>query len=44
MALEEANDTVVCEQSIFSENQDYKSLLCAAMNPYVPIFFFWGGG
>ena len=35
MAFEQANDAVVSEQCIFSENQGDKSFLCVAMNPYV---------
>ena len=38
VAFEEANDVVASERSIFSDNQDYKSFLRVAMNPYVPIF------
>ena len=38
MAFKEPNDTLVSEQSIFSENQDYKSFLRVAVNPYIPIF------
>ena len=33
-----ANDAIASEQSIFSENHDYKSLFRVAMNTYVPIF------
>ena len=38
MAFEGANDAVAFEQSIFSENQDYKSFICVTVNPYIPIF------
>ena len=34
----QANDAVPSDQSIFSKNQDYKSFLRVAVNPYVPIF------
>ena len=34
----QANDAVASERSIFSENHDYKSIFCVAMNTYVPIF------
>ena len=33
-----ANDVIVFEYSIFSKNHDYKSLICVAVNPLVPIF------
>ena len=38
VAFEEANDTVVSEQSIVFKNQDYKSFLRVTVNLYVPIF------
>ena len=34
----QANCAVASERSIFSENQGYKSVFRAAVNPYVPIF------
>ena len=34
----QANDAVVYELSIFSENHDYKVFFRVAVNPYVPIF------
>ena len=34
----QANDAVVSEGSIFSENHDYKSFFRVAVNTYVPIF------
>ena len=40
MALEEANDAVAFEQSIFTENHGYKSFLCVVVNPYFPVL--WG--
>ena len=36
--LRHANDTVASELSIFSKKHDYKSSLCIAVNPLVPIF------
>ena len=34
----QANDAIASEQSIFSENHDYKSFSRVAVNTYVPIF------
>ena len=34
----QANDAVVSELSIFSENHDYKSFFRVEVNTYVPIF------
>ena len=34
----QANDTVVSELNIFSENHVYKSIFRVAVNMYVPIF------
>ena len=34
----QANDAVASEQSIFSENHNYKSFFHVAVNMYVPIF------
>ena len=34
----QANDAVASEPSIFSENHDYKSFFCVAVNTYIPIF------
>ena len=34
----QANDAVAFERSIFSENHNYKSFFCVAVNTYVPIF------
>ena len=33
----QANDVIGSEQSILSQNQDYKSFLRVAINPYIPI-------
>ena len=33
-----ANDAVVSERSIFSENHGYKSIFRVAVNTYLPIF------
>ena len=38
MYSRQANDAVASEQSIFSENHDYKSFFRVAVNTYVPIF------
>ena len=34
----QANDAVISERSIFSENHDYKTFVRVAVNRYVPIF------
>ena len=36
--LRQANDAVASEQSIFSENHDYKRFFRVTVNTYVPIF------
>ena len=38
MAFEEANDIIASEQSILSENHDYKSFPRVTVNLYITIF------